>query len=116
MYQQNMPPYVQVPVPVVMPHNSGAAVISLISGILSWIILPGVGAVVAIISGHVAKGEIRRGMGLVTGEGMATWGLILGYLNIALSLCLTCVGILVTLGVITLPFAVPFLTPSSSSY
>lgn len=37
----------------------------------------------AVIFGHLAKGEIRRSRGMKTGDGMATAGLILGYLGIA---------------------------------
>ena len=63
-----------------------AATISLIFGILSWFVLPFIGAVVAIIAGHMAKGEIRRSQGALDGEGLATAGLILGYVHIAVFL------------------------------
>jgi len=97
-------------------RTSTAAVISLIAGILGFVqILPIIGPIAAIVSGHIAKNEIKKGGGLVTGNGMATIGLILGYVMLALGICLTCIGILAFTGAITLPFAIPFLTPSSNS-
>jgi hypothetical protein len=64
-------------------RTSTAAVISLVFGIVSWIMLPLLGALVAIIAGHMARAEIRsRG---AEGDAMALIGLILGYLNIGLA-------------------------------
>ncbi|MEO8741771.1 MAG: DUF4190 domain-containing protein [Lysobacteraceae bacterium] len=63
-----------------------AATISLIFGILSWFVLPFIGAVIAIIAGHMAKGEIRRAQGALEGDGLATAGLILGYVHLAVFL------------------------------
>jgi hypothetical protein len=42
--------------------------------------LPLVGSILAIIFGHMALREIRDSAGRITGEPMATAGLILGYL------------------------------------
>ena len=41
-------------------RTSGTAVASLVFGILSWILLPFIGAILAVILGHSARGEIRR--------------------------------------------------------
>ncbi|MEG0194960.1 MAG: DUF4190 domain-containing protein [Stenotrophomonas sp.] len=61
----------------VPPRQSNAlAVVSLIAGICSWTVLPGVAAVVAIITGHLARA------GEQDGDGMALAGLIMGWLNI----------------------------------
>ena len=68
---------------VPMP-NSTAAVVSLIFGILSWFALPVIGAIVAVVAGHRARAEIRRSNGALGGGGMATAGLVLGYLHFAL--------------------------------
>ncbi|HEY5269819.1 MAG TPA: DUF4190 domain-containing protein [Anaerolineales bacterium] len=106
-------PYAQLPP---TPRTSVAATISLITGILGFVqILPGIGPIAAVIAGHIAKGEIKRGGGMVTGNGMATTGLILGYVMIALGLCLTCIFVLAFAGLITLPFAFPGITPSSNT-
>ena len=68
-----------------VPRTSTAAVISLVFGILSWFALPLVGGVVAVVTGHVARGEIRRAPpGTLEGDGMAVAGLVLGWTNLAL--------------------------------
>ena len=68
-----------------MPRTSTTAVLSLGFGILSWCVLPLVGAIVAVVTGHVARGEIRRAPpGTLEGDGMAVAGLVLGWTNLAL--------------------------------
>jgi hypothetical protein len=65
--------------------TSTTAIISLVFGIVCWIAIPFIGALVAIICGHVARGEIRRAApGSIEGEGMAIAGMILGYAHLAL--------------------------------
>ncbi len=65
--------------------TSTTAIISLVFGIVCWIVIPFIGALVAIICGHVALGEIRRAApGSIDGEGMAIAGMILGYTHLAL--------------------------------
>ena len=71
------PPAVLVRTP---PTNS-LAVVSLVSAILSWILCPFVGAVVAVITGHIARNQIRRTG--EAGDGVALAGLIIGYLHLA---------------------------------
>ncbi len=56
-------------------------------GILGWIFLPVVGEIIAIITGHLAKREIRQSDGLLGGNGLATAGLVLGYANLLVGLC-----------------------------
>ena len=69
-------------------RTSGTAIASLVFGILTWAGLLFIGALVAVICGHVARGEIRRmPPGEVEGDGLAIAGMILGYAAIgALSL------------------------------
>jgi hypothetical protein len=62
------------------PTNT-AAVVSLATGIASWVLLPFLAAIVAVIAGHMARGQIAREGG--DGDGLALAGLVLGYLNIA---------------------------------
>jgi Domain of unknown function (DUF4190) len=98
-------------------RTSTAAIISLIAGILGFVqILPVIGPIAAVISGHMAKSEIKKSGGMVTGNGMATTGLILGYVTIALGICLTCIVILAFAGLITLPFTIPFISTPSSGF
>lgn len=73
------------PVPVYSQPGpiNGMAIASLVSGIANFVFLPGIAAVLAVIFGHMARGQIRR-----TGEsgnGMAIAGLVLGYVGIALA-------------------------------
>ena len=56
-------------------------------GILGWFVIPIVGAIIAVITGHMAKNEIRQSKGALGGDGMATVGLVLGYANLVLGLC-----------------------------
>ncbi|CAN5663667.1 hypothetical protein BH23PSE2_BH23PSE2_14150 [soil metagenome] len=55
------------------------AIVSLIFGILGWSFLPLVGSVVAIVTGHLARSEIRRAVERPQGDGLAVAGLVLGY-------------------------------------
>jgi hypothetical protein len=63
--------------------TNGLAVASLILGIVGWIPC-GVGSVLAIILGVVARGQIRASGGRQTGDGMAKAGIILGCIFSAL--------------------------------
>ena len=59
------------------------AVVSLVSGILGWLVIPVIGAIPATILGHRARWAVIRSGGVLRGEGIATAGLILGYLQLA---------------------------------
>lgn len=75
-------------------RTSGTAIASLVCGILAWFMLPFIGALAAVICGHVARSEIRREPpGTVDGDGLAIAGLILGYVQLAL-------GALLVIGII----------------
>lgn len=79
-------------------QTSTMAIVSLVSGIISWFALPFIGSIVAVITGHMAKKEIRSSMGRLTGDGMATVGLVLGYLQLGLTvlgICATVVAVVV---------------------
>ena len=70
--------------------TSSLAVVSLVFGILAWCVLPFVGAIVAIICGHLARSEIRRSPpdARTEGDGMAVAGLVLGYVQLLLGVLL----------------------------
>jgi acyl carrier protein len=67
------------------PPTSSLAITSLVAGIIAWFVAPIVGAIVAVIAGHMARGEIRSRRGQLAGDGLAQVGLILGYLQLALA-------------------------------
>jgi hypothetical protein len=66
--------------------DSALAIISLVSGLVAWTFMPIVGAIAAIITGHLAKKEIRDSGNSLNGNGMALAGLILGYVQLGLIL------------------------------
>ncbi|TDK24972.1 DUF4190 domain-containing protein [Luteimonas aestuarii] len=65
--------------------TSTLAIVSLVFGILGWTLLPWIGSIVAVITGHLARSEIRRTVDGMDGDGMAVAGLVLGYAMLALS-------------------------------
>ena len=102
--------YPQPPIQVQVSHTSTMAILSLIAGILGWLGLLGIGPILAIIFGHIAKSEIRKSNGMVTGEGMATAGLVLGYVNLAITIIATCLLVVLPLfGIGGLAICAPFI-------
>jgi hypothetical protein len=75
------------------------AIASVIAVVLAWFgVLPVVGAIAAVIFGHVARGQIRR-----TGEEgdtLATVGLIAGYAHLLLACCGVGAYIALVLGIL----------------
>jgi type IV pilus assembly protein PilA len=61
------------------PPTSGKAIASLVCGIFT-IFLPA--SIAAVILGHMAHSEIRKSAGRIGGQGIATTGLVLGYLGL----------------------------------
>jgi hypothetical protein len=99
-----------LPPSVRQESTSTLAIISLIAGIMGWVGFVGIGPIVAVITGHMAKREIDRSQGMLTGGSLATAGLVLGYVNLALSiigLCLVVVFFLLSLSAPLLCF--PFM-------
>jgi hypothetical protein len=93
------------PLPPSGPRTSTTAIISLIGGIAGVVqILPVIGPIAAIITGHMAKKEIKNSGGMVTGNGMATAGLVMGYIMVGLYACgCIAVAVMFALGM-TIPF------------
>ncbi len=87
-----------IPTPPVVKKDSTLAIVSLITGILGWSIFPFIGSIVAVITGHLAKKEIRESGGMMGGDGMALAGLILGYTAIGIGiLCIIAFVLFITL-------------------
>lgn len=79
--------------------NSTLAVVSLIFGIVTWIALPVIGAIVAVICGHMARAEIRRAPdNSIDGDGLAVAGLVLGYVQLAFAVVGLTLFLLVVFG------------------
>ena len=73
--------------------TSNLAIVSLILGIMSWTILPIISAFIAIITGHMARREIRHSSGALTGDTMAIAGLVLGYIQLTATAFIFCLSI-----------------------
>jgi hypothetical protein len=86
--------------PPVYQQTNSLAIVSLVAGIVSYFLLPVIGAVTAIITGGIAKRQIRESAGRMKGKGMANWGIILGWINVGLGLVVVCIIILVVTGII----------------
>ena len=73
-------------VPQTVPHTPAVAIWSLILAVLSftcgWLFT----AIPAVICGHVARSKIRKSGGVLGGRGIATAGLILGYIALAVGI------------------------------
>ena len=85
-------------------QTSSLAIASLVSGIASWFIIPILGAIIAVITGHMAKKEISESGGQLTGEEMANIGLVLGYVHLALTVCGICLIVLFVTGLLAVIF------------
>ena len=72
--------------PAVGRQTSVLAIVSLVFGLLGWTLLPLVGSLVAVITGHLARAEVRRAPGAVDGDSLAIAGLVLGYSMMALAI------------------------------
>jgi hypothetical protein len=76
--------------PAAQPATSNTAIVSLVFGILTWTVFPLIGAVIAVIAGHMARNEIRSAGGRLSGDGLAVAGMIMGYVQIILSILGAC--------------------------
>ncbi len=83
-------------IPGAPKRDSGLAIASLVCGIAAWTIFPVVAAIAAVITGHLAKKEIRESGGTMGGDGMALAGLLMGYIQLGLFV----LGIIVVLVVL----------------
>jgi len=73
------------------------AVVSLVAGILGLSLFPFIGSIVAVITGNMAKNEIRDSRGALGGEGLAKAGVILGWIGVILGVLGICGAILAIL-------------------
>ncbi|HPL80980.1 MAG TPA: DUF4190 domain-containing protein [Anaerolineaceae bacterium] len=102
-YQPAPPPY--QPTPQAQAAAPGAktsywAIISLITGILNFK-FPPFGAIAALVTGYVARKEIRESNGTISGDGFATAGLVLGWIGIVFSIIALVLAVLLIVGLFT---------------
>jgi magnesium-transporting ATPase (P-type) len=64
--------------------TSTLAIISLVAGILGFTVFPVVATAVAIITGHMARKETRATPPTASGDGMASAGIIMGWIQVGL--------------------------------
>ena len=81
--QQGVPPSGQ--------QTHTMAIVSLVFGILGLVgICPGLGSIIALVTGNMAKGDIQRDPYRYSGDGLAKGGVILGWVGVALMACGIC--------------------------
>ena len=93
------PPPVRPPQPATTAGTvatSGLAIASLLLGIGGLTILPLLGGILAIIFGYMARKDIRQRPGLVSGDGLAVAGIVLGWIAVGLAVLGLLVGGAVT--------------------
>src|SRR5437868_8207487 len=75
------PPPVSQPLPRTAPAAIWSLVLAILSFFCGWLIT----AIPAVICGHIARSKIRKSGGALGGKGIATAGLILGYIALVVS-------------------------------
>lgn len=79
-------PAAAAPAPTVVaaPQTNVLAIVSLVAGVAGLTVLPFLGSIVAVVTGHIGRKELRaKGQ---NGDGLAIAGLITGYIGIGLGL------------------------------
>ncbi|MGQ9683481.1 MAG: DUF4190 domain-containing protein [Anaerolineae bacterium] len=91
----------EAPPPPTERNTSGLAIASLVVGIASYLVLPFLGAIAALILGYAAKDEIRKNPLRLKGDDLATAGIVLGWVQlglIALAIILVILAALLGIG------------------
>jgi len=89
MYPQNLPQPQDINYSVPLP-TSTLAIVSLVSGILGFTFVPLICGIVALITGYMARNETRSIPPRASGDGMATAGIIMGWIQIGLAIVAIC--------------------------
>jgi hypothetical protein len=63
---------------------------------------PIIGAIIGVVTGHMARREIRDSFGAQTGDGLALAGLVVGYVHLAVSCASILIFVLIFGGMIGL--------------
>jgi hypothetical protein len=73
----------QQPVAAAAPVRTRTNAMAVLSLILSLIWMGGIGSILAVIFGFMAQSEIDKSNGEQTGRGLATAGIVLGFLGVS---------------------------------
>lgn len=84
MNQSNDPQQIEYGMPTTQLPTSTLAMVSMIAGILGFGVFPVIGTIIAIITGYMARQETRAVPPKFAGDGMATAGIIMGYVQVGL--------------------------------
>jgi hypothetical protein len=95
-WQQSQPQWGQEQQWQGAPRTPGSATAALILGICALVICSPICGPLAIIYGNKAKSEIENSRGSLTGGGLATAGIVMGWIGIGL----TVIGILIVIAAI----------------
>lgn len=76
-----------------VPKTNGLAIAALVCSLFFW--LYGIGAVLGIVFGFIARSQIKRSGGVQQGRGMALAGIIIGFVGIAIGIVLIIVLVVV---------------------
>jgi len=71
------------PQPPALP-TSTLAIVSLVTALLGFGVLPVIGTIAALITGYMARQETRAIPPKASGDGMATAGIIMGWIQVGL--------------------------------
>ena len=80
MDEHNLPPIIDANL---LP-TSTLAIVSLVSAILGFTFVPVIGTIVALITGYMARNETRSIPPKASGDGLATAGIIMGWVQVGL--------------------------------
>ena len=69
------------------------AVVSLVAALLGFTFVPLVGGIVAVVTGYLARNETRSIPPRASGDGMATAGIVMGWIQMALAVVGICCAI-----------------------
>jgi len=75
--------------------SSTLAIVSLVAALLGFTLFPVLGGIVALITGYMARKETRSIPPTASGDGMATAGIIMGWVQIGLLIIGVCCFFLV---------------------
>ena len=76
-----------------VPKNNGLAIAAMVCSFFFWIY--GLGAILGIIFGFIARSQIKKSNGTQRGEGMALAGIIIGFIGIVIGIILIIVVVVV---------------------